>query len=210
MLSRAQDSASFIDTVLCRNASHPVNVSFNSLSTNYLTHGMFQGVLMADVNEFSASDEELGYSVVRTKSRPSEDFPFTPFFRRDQDLADEALRLLWQSDLAQCGSLISDLEEQQVSERQSSYGLQMAPVFAWTRRVLASMGHVPKYLDYLPWIRYMVGAESAAQGLLTSTMSQTGRKTNNSQKALYERLIRLDKAELKALANTALTFSEDS
>lgn len=165
---------------------------------------------MADANEFSASDEELGYSVLRTKSPPSQDFPFTPFFHRDQDLADEALRLLRRSDLAQCGSLISDMEERQVSERQSSYGLQMAPVFAWTRRVLTSMGHVPKYLDYLPWIRYMVGAENAAQELLTSTMSQTGRRTNNSQKALYERLIKLDKPQLEALANTALTFSEDS
>lgn len=35
MLARAQDTASFIDAELSRNASHPFHVSINPLCTNY-------------------------------------------------------------------------------------------------------------------------------------------------------------------------------
>ena len=167
---------------------------------------------MADGGEFSPSDEEIGYRVLRTEPTAScQDFPFTPFFHRDQDLANEALKLLRLQGLDQCGSISSDKEERQLSERQASYGLQMAPAFAWTRRVFTSGNHVPQYLDYLPWIRYIVGVENAAQTqqTLAPNMSQSKRTSENSRKTRENRFINLSKDDLETLRETALGFPEE-
>lgn len=165
---------------------------------------------MSDGNDFSVNDEELGYRVLRTQPSSSSDVSFTPFFHRDQVLADEALQLCWNLHTPEGGVLSSDMDmdERLLSERQSSYGIQMAPVFAWTGRVFSSKEHVPKYLEYLPWIRYMVGIDNAAQELLALTTSQTRRTTINSKKAQNPRLINLNATVLEALGNTTLVLCD--
>ena len=146
----------------------------------------------------------------RDDPRPS-DAPHGGVFHRDQDLANEALKLLRLRGLDQCGSISSDMEERQLSERQASYGLQMAPAFAWTRRVFTSGNHVPQYLDYLPWIRYIVGVENAAQTqqTLAPNMSQSKRTSENSRKTRENRFINLSKDDLETLRETALGFPEE-
>lgn len=100
--------------------------------------------------------------------------------------------------------------DQSLPAERTTFAAELTSVFETCNLPMSILGQPPLYLDYAPWIRYMVGVDDAAIQKLASPSGQVGRQTRNSQKAVSERryLDHFKERELHVLAVTAFRMDE--
>lgn len=77
-----------------------------------------------------------------------------------------------------------------------------------TRPWRASASEEALYLDYAPWIRYIVAADDALESV-SQPSSQTRRSTRNSMKTSHDRWLTLELDDRRTLSETSLRLDWD-
>lgn len=157
-------------------------------------------------HERNTADEILGYSVIGTDIEANKLSRVSAFYNGEESIADAVTSisrgLLAASDLDVCQDM-RGIQEEPILPLKSDFAAQMVPIYESCSIPLTAAGQAPLYLDYIPWIRYMVGVDDAVQRLVPAS-EQSGRRTRNSRRAVEQRYLgHLKEKELEVLAKTA-------
>ncbi|PCH41200.1 hypothetical protein WOLCODRAFT_16953 [Wolfiporia cocos MD-104 SS10] len=154
------------------------------------------------------ADDELGYTVLRgSDSTSGRAIPVDHSYYHQDDLTAEEALSGYQSRLGHMPPLPADLLGYTASARE--YAAQMVAILA-DLQVPADvlMGSSPPFLDYDPWLRYMVAVDDAnAAASLAAQVARGGtRRTRNSQKSVQGvRYVPISESNRGTLARTALS-----
>ncbi|KAK7695809.1 hypothetical protein QCA50_000447 [Cerrena zonata] len=152
------------------------------------------------------ADDILGYSVIGTDGEANKFSVVSAFYNREECIAEAVASIterLWcASELDVCVDM-HGIQEEYVIPQKSDFAAQMIPVYESCSIPLTAAGQTPLHLDYIPWIRYMVGVDDAVQKLAPAS-EQSGRRTRNSRRAVEQRYLgHLKERELETLSRTA-------
>ncbi|CAL1700610.1 unnamed protein product [Somion occarium] len=165
------------------------------------------------LDESPSADDELGYKVLRLGSATVRQPVVSVFHDKATAIVDEAA-MISRSLLSAFNAPIPleplNSADQSLPAERTTFAAELTSVFETCNLPMSILGQPPLYLDYAPWIRYMVGVDDAAIQKLASPSGQVGRQTRNSQKAVSERryLDHFKERELHVLAVTAFRMDE--
>ena len=159
--------------------------------------------------ERAGADDILGYSVIGIDREANKPCMVSAFYNGEESIADAVAslsrRMLVASDIDVCLDMHGIQEERHLPQK-SEFAARMMPVYESCSIPLTAVGEAPLHLDYIPWIRYMVGVDDAVQRLVPAS-EQTGRRTRNSRRAVEQRYLgHLKERELEVLASTGYVF----
>lgn len=138
------------------------------------------------------------------------------FYKQDQQLEEEVLRL---SQRGVPQQLVDGLpithSTRYMNIARMPHDKRVGPILrnlvseSQTRPWRASASHEALYLDYAPWIRYIVAADDALESM-SQPSSQSRRSTRNSLKTSQDRWLKLGLDERRTLSETSLRLDWDS
>ncbi|THG95800.1 hypothetical protein EW026_g5907 [Hermanssonia centrifuga] len=151
------------------------------------------------------SDEQLGYAVLPTDT-DTDHIPVSTYYYQDENLMAAGLEL---SKRAHGDIRPDDMPNAQHDDRAVSLA-RLGPLLRRLRPWRESANDAALYLDYAPWIRYIVAADDVAEAGISEVGSQSRRSTKNSQKTSEVRWLKLEPEERDVLRNTALRIEDPS
>ena len=162
-----------------------------------------------------SADDLLGYNVLYSQSN-TDYCPISTFYQQDTNLYAEADELLRRVAPRPCSAVVptSSLASSLDAAR-STYHAQVGPILRQpisspaARSWRISTGEEALYLDYDPWIRYIVAADDAVESA-SQPGSQGRRHTRNSMKTSQDRWLKLEVDERRTLSQTSLNFEGSS
>lgn len=161
-----------------------------------------------------SSDDTLGYRVLYTDAN-TDPCPVSLFYKQDQQLKEEVLRL---SQRGVPQQLVDGLpithSTRYTNITRMPHDMRVGPILrnliseSQTRPWRASASQEALYLDYAPWIRYIVAADDALESV-SQPSSQSRRSTRNSLKTGQDRWLKLELGERRTLSETSLRLDWD-
>ncbi|KAJ3535327.1 hypothetical protein NM688_g6994 [Phlebia brevispora] len=189
-MSRVWDSISFADAYLCRENSAHLRDVFSDESG-------------------PSPDDLLGYKVLHAQVN-TDSCPVSVFYQQDKHIHEEVLALTKQAASERFAEDIpTSKSTKSLDTDRRSYHALVGPVLrnpvseAPTRPWRASISEEALYLDYAPWIRYIVAADDTLESL-SQPSSQGRRSTRNSQRTSQGRWLKLDFDQRRTLSETSL------
>ncbi|KAG6332601.1 hypothetical protein ID866_6492 [Astraeus odoratus] len=200
-MGKHADLLSFVNSNLCRSPLHtPEALSFTGSEPTL--------------------DDELGHSMLFVDGRVLDTRQGLAFYRQDELIAQDAIQLSRgiHEELVTDPTVTSinpaaslTREETEIFRSRVVYQSQIADAL---RRIVQPpaplMPQSSVFLDYLPWVRYMVMVDDDLERMAQEEIERgrTGRMTRNSMRTRHIRNIDLEERERETLARTRLAMDE--
>ena len=143
--------------------------------------------------------------------------PVSALFKADEDVRAHVLTLAQHIVPAECSAAIpTPALLRSLDMARLQYQRQVGPIL---RQPISERGPSPwrmsaseeaLYLDYAPWIRYIVAADDALELATMSLPGSQRRSTRNSMRTAQDRWLRMDVDERRTLSQTSLRLDEES
>ncbi|KAI0081801.1 hypothetical protein K474DRAFT_1703650 [Panus rudis PR-1116 ss-1] len=148
---------------------------------NYHDAGHRVNVIFEDA--YAASDDLLGYTILPREPFEDDQSAVSAFYQRDRTIASESR---WMAQKVTGLSAAPLGMHDRLSADTAVYQSRMMSVFERCSLFKAISGESPLYLDYAPWIRFMVGID---EKVVAPSGSQAGRQTRNSRRTVDRRYL---------------------